>query len=157
MFDTRVWDGKWMKYLKRETYNVTMKKNAELVRQLETENKISADDERADLADQYPVLIKFMTSWAALHYSSLRERRFESEPETKLCVTQALVDRRPQYLRFMTEHTTSAAISGTDSVSKPLMVSRLIGLGHIDLCMLTHDQTDYYRPKLTRDKRHFLW
>ncbi len=50
-----------MKYLKRKTYNVTTKKNVELVRQLETENKISADDERADLADQYPVLIKFMT------------------------------------------------------------------------------------------------
>lgn len=42
---------------------------------------------------------------------------------------------QPQYLRFMTEHKTSAAISGTDSVCKPLTESWLLGLGHIDLCM----------------------
>lgn len=49
---------------------------------------------------------------------------------------------RPQYPRFMTEHTTSAAISGTDSVSKPLAVSRLVAMGHIDLYMPAYDQTD---------------
>lgn len=95
------------------------------------ETEISAEDERADPC---PVLIS-----AALHYRASRgelcttKQRFQSETEIQ-CDTAA-GRHRPQYLRFMTEHTTSAAISGTRSVSTPLTVSWLVALGHIDLCV----------------------
>lgn len=43
--------------------------------------------------------------------------------------------QKPQYLQFMSEHTTSAAISGTEWVSELLGVSWLVGLGHTDPCV----------------------
>lgn len=44
----------------------------EMMEQLETANKISVEDERAGLADPCPVMIKFITGSAALHYKAVR-------------------------------------------------------------------------------------
>ena len=91
--------------------------------------------------------------WSALLYGMelwggelcTTKQCFQSETEIQ-CDTPA-GRHRPQYLQFMTKHTTSAAISGTHSVSTPLTVSWLVALGHIDLCVPAHDQTHCIKPK----------
>lgn len=135
----------------------------ELVRQLETENKISAEDEREGSGDRWTVLIKFMTGCAALHYTALKrgwgehnKEAFPVRPRNKNSVWhRRRLTAQPQYPRFTTEHTTSAAISGTDLVSKLLAVSQAAWIGSRWPLCAAHDQTGYMRSKLTTDNSHF--
>lgn len=131
-----------------------------VVRHLETENKISVEDESADVASRCPVLVKLMTGCAALHRRASRGRAQQSAFFSQNQKQNSEWHKRPlthdrnicdlwpstRHLLLYQEQT---------QFPKPLAVPWLVGLGHIDLCMLAHDQTDYIRPKLTADNSYF--
>lgn len=154
----RLWGECWCCSVRgevNETKNMQMKENVEFVLQLETENRMK---EQTWLID----VLFWSSSWPAalLYITELRRRghnkaAFTVRARNKTQWETAVGWHQPQYPRFMTEHTTSAAISGTDSASRPFTMSWLVGLGHIDLCMTSHDQTECLRPKLTTDNSYF--